>query len=161
MKSPILSVALASLLLVPAAPFALAQHGHEGHGAPVVPEANPAERFEPDAALQEGMGRIHEALKALRHYEMGHMPESIAVGEVDEIRSAIDYLFAHCKLPANADAALHAILAPLLQAVQAFEDNPKNMAVIGAMRDAANEYPRRFNDPGWPSPAATAEHAGH
>ncbi|MGB0132737.1 MAG: DnrO protein, partial [Dokdonella sp.] len=110
---------------------------------------------------REGMGRIHEALNELRHYEMGHMPESIAVEKVDEIQSSIDYLFANCKLPADADAALHAILAPLLGAVQSFEKNPKDMAALASMRKAVDDYPHRFNDPDWPLTADASGHAGH
>lgn len=152
---------LATVMLALAIPLAQAQHAHEDHDATTAAPANPAQRFETDAALREGMGRIHEALKELRHYEMGHMPESIAVEKVQEIQSAIDYLFANCKLPADADAALHTILAPLLGAVQAFEKNPKDMAAVAGMRDAANNYPHRFKDPDWPLPADSAEPAGH
>jgi hypothetical protein len=150
-----LKTTLFALLLVLAIPVAQAQHEHEhdDHAAAAAPASNPPQRFETDAALREGMGRIHEALNALRHYEMGHMPESIAVEKVDEIKSSIDYLFANCKLPPDADAALHIILAPLLGAVQSFEKNPKDMTAVTHMREAVDDYPHRFNDPEWPLPA--------
>lgn len=152
-----------ALLMVLAAPAAQAQpeHEHDAHAAPAAPATNPAQRFATDAALREGMGRIHAALNELRHYEMGHMPETIAVEKVDEIKSSIDYLFENCKLPADADAALHAILAPLLGAIQSFEKDPKDMTALASMRKAVDDYPHRFNDPDWPLPAVSAEHAGH
>ncbi|MEZ5462010.1 DnrO protein [Dokdonella sp.] len=151
-------------LLVPlACPAAQARHEHEHDGQTLATAAtaNPARRFETDAPLREGMGRIHQALNELRHYEMGHMPESIAVEKVDEIQSSIDYLFANCKLPTDADAALHAILVPLLDAVNSFDKDPKDMAALASMRKAVDDYPHRFIDPDWPLPGTSAEHAGH
>ena len=161
MKFPILSVSLTTLLGMCVFAPAQAQHEHEGHAAPAAAAVDPAKRFDTDAALREGMSRIHAALDELRHYEMGHMPEPIAVEKVGEIKSAIDYLFANCKLPSDADAALHAILAPLLGAVQSFEKDPKDMASIVAMRDAVNDYPHRFKDPQWPLPGDADSHTGH
>lgn len=137
---------------------ALAQHAHEGH-APAAATALPAQRHATDAPLREGMARIHEALNELRHYVMGHMPKAIAIERVDAIQSATDYLFANCKLEAQADAALHGMLAPLLAGVQAFRTNPGDTSTIAAMRQAVADYPRVFDDPGWRVEADQAPNA--
>ena len=149
MKLRTLALSLAIALPFFAAPWAMAQHEHE-HAATLSAPSEIAERFATDAPLREGMSRIHKALDALRHYEMGHMPESIAKQQVDDIGSAIDYLFANCKLDAEADSALHAMLVPLLDGVQAFKTNPADTSSVAAMCQAVADYPRRFVDPDWP-----------
>ncbi|HMM67922.1 MAG TPA: DnrO protein [Dokdonella sp.] len=127
---------------------AMAQHVHEAH-EPAAATASPAQRHATDAPLREGMARIHAALEELRHYEMGHMPKPVAIERVDAIQAATDYLFANCKLDAQADAALHGMLAPLLAGVQAFRKNPDDTSTIAAMRQAVADYPRVFDDPQW------------
>jgi hypothetical protein len=109
----------------------------------------PAERWSADAPLREGMGRIQAALKELRHYEMGHMKEPTALEFVAEIQDAGAYIFTHCKLAPDADAALHSMLAPLLSAAQALKDDPHDIAAVDAMRKAVADYPRYFDDPDW------------
>lgn len=139
---------LVALLCLTLPALALAQHSHETHDAAAA-TVSPAHRHATDAPLREGMARIHAALEELRHYEMGHMPESMASDRVDAIQAATDYLFANCKLDANADAALHGMLAPLLAAVQAFRKNSDDTSTIAAMRKAVADYPRIFDDPLW------------
>lgn len=141
---------------------AMAQHAHDAHEGhePAAAAAIPAQRHATDAPLREGMSRIHGALEELRHYEMGHMPKSVAIERVDAIQAATDYLFANCKLEPQADAALHGMLAPLLAGVQAFRKDPDDTSTIAAMRQAVADYPRVFDDPAWrvetgaPSPPA-------
>ncbi|MEP6882667.1 MAG: DnrO protein [Dokdonella sp.] len=159
MKMRTLALSLAVALPLFATPWAIAQHEHE-HAPAVTTPSESSERFATDAALRQGMSRIHKALDALRHYEMGHMPESIAKQQVDDIGSAIDYLFANCKLDAQADSALHAMLVPLLDGVQAFKKNPEDTSSVAAMRQAVTDYPQRFDDPDWPPvPESDSGHA--
>ncbi len=157
-RSVCLSPAIA--LALGFAPLAIAQHGHAAQATTAAATMKSTERFATDAALREGMSRIRKALDDLRHYEMGHMPESIAKQRVEDIGSAIDYLFANCKLDAQADSALHAILVPLLDGVEAFKKNPGEISSVGAMRQAIADYPQRFDDPDWPPVAdSDSEHA--
>lgn len=137
-----------------------AEHeGHESHAAPATPAGVPAVRYATDAPLREGMSRIHAALDELAHYEMGHMPESIAIERVESIKDAIDYLFANCKLDAQADAALHEMLVPLLNDVQAFKKDPGDRSTIALMRQAVAAYPQTFDDPAWPLANDDKQHA--
>ncbi len=153
---------LLSTLLCAALP-ATAQHSqdeHESHAATTAPLAIPAQRHTTDAALRDGMSRIHAALDELTHYEMGHMPQSIAVERVDTIKQATDTIFANCKLDPEADAALHSMLVPLLNGIHAFQKNPADSATVATMRQAVADYPRVFDDPNWPLEAgADSEHA--
>lgn len=159
MKGSFVCLYLAVALNFGFAPVAIAQHEHRLHAAAAVSDL-PAQRHAAEPALREGMARIHDALDALRHYEMGHMPESMAIERVDAIAAAVDYLFAHCKLDTQADASLHGMLIPLLDGVQAFKSHPGDTSFVAVMRQAVADYPRRFDDPSWPLTAETdAEHA--
>lgn len=154
MKPSMILLPVVAALALALAPPVLAQQGHADHDVhaahdAAAPVAIPAQRYAPDAALREGMSRIHAALDELRHYEMGHMPQSIAVERVASIKEATDYLFANCKLDAQADAALHGMLVPLLSGVQAFNKNPADSSTVSVMRDAVSDYPSVFDDPNW------------
>jgi hypothetical protein len=148
MKTLILACTLAGGLVL--APLAAAQdappHEH-GHATTPVPAAAPEGGWATDAPLREGMARVRGALDELRHYEMGHMPRGLAVEKVGEVKDAVSYMFAHCRLKADADAALHDMLVPLLAAVQRFESDPSDAGSIAAMRAAVADYPRLFDDP--------------
>jgi hypothetical protein len=95
------------------------------------------------------MGRIQVALEELGHFEMGRMKESTTLEFVAEIQDAGAYIFTHCKLAPDADAALHSMLAPLLSAAQTLKDDPRDLAAVDAMRKAVADYPRYFEDPDW------------
>jgi hypothetical protein len=137
------------------------QHDHTAHAAydgAQVPV--PSVRWKADAPLQEGMGRIHQALEELRHYEMGHMSEAMAQDRAGLILDAGAYIFAHCKLAPQQDEALHGMLVPLLAAAQKLKEHPQDMGEVAAMRQAVANYPRYFDDPGWSGDAASS-HAAH
>ena len=141
---------------------AIAQHEHDEHASHASPAAVaiPAQRHATDAPLRDGMARIRVALDELSHYEMGHMPQSVAVERVDAIKAATDSIFANCKLPADADAALHSMLIPLLNGIQAFQKDPADTSTVASMRQAVADYPRVFDDPNWqPAADADSDHA--
>ncbi|MEO5621950.1 MAG: DnrO protein [Dokdonella sp.] len=163
MISLYLGIALACSLGLAGAVQAAPQHSREDHAAhaTTATAAMPTQRYKPDAALSEGMARVHTALDELRHYEMGHMPENMALERVATIEDATRFMFANCKLAAAPDAALHRMLGPLLGGAAALKKDPKDMAAVTAMRHAVADYPRYFNDPQWPLEAAPAAAATH
>ncbi|MGN6383834.1 MAG: DnrO protein [Dyella sp.] len=144
---------LLGLLALPLAGVSFAQHAHHAAPGDTAPTPAPTTRWPADAALQDGMGRIHVALEELRHYEMGHMDATMALDRVGLIEQAAADIFAKCKLPEERDAVLHHMLVPLLAAAQALKTHPDDMAQVQAMRDAVADYPRYFADPGWAAPA--------
>lgn len=158
MKSLYHGIALVCSLGVAGAVEAAPQHAHEDHAAHATTAAAPvpAQRYVPDAALSEGMARVHTALDELRHYEMGHMPENMALERVATIEDAVTFMFAHCNLASDADAALHGMLVPLLAAAQRLKKDPQDVAAVAAMRSAVENYPRYFKDPQWPVKAESA-----
>lgn len=156
MKLVNLGIALAFGLGLAAAAQALPQRPHEDHAANASVPA-PAQRWATDAPLREGMGRVHTALDELRHYELGHMNQTMALERVTSIEEATRYMFAHCKLAPAADAALHGMLGPLLVATQRLQKDPQDKALVAAMRDAVADYPRYFDDPQWPVETGSAD----
>lgn len=127
------------------------RHSHEDHAAHAAsaPVAFPAARWQADTALREGMGRVRIALDELRHFEMGHMSAGSALERIAAIEDAAKYMFAHCTLAPDADAALHGMLVPLLAGAQRLVKDPRDVAAVAAMRGAVADYPRYFDDPQW------------
>lgn len=154
MKSINVVLALACGLGLAMAAQASPQHAHESHAAHAATAAAPvpAQRWAPDASLSEGMRRAHAAVDQLHHYEMGHMSAPMAVDRAVQVEQAVTFMFAHCKLSAEPDAALHGILVPLLGAAQSLKANPANVAAVATMREALARYPHYFDDPGWDTP---------
>lgn len=158
--SPIF-VALAFAFSAAALPaFAHDHTQHEHAQAAAKPAAAPAQRWATDAPLRAGMARVRSALDMLAHHEMGHMGEAQAREQAIEVQGAIQSMFETCKLAPEPDAALHAILVPLLTAAQQLDKNPADKASVAAMRKAVAPYSTQFDDPNWPATQpAPAEHA--
>ncbi len=158
-------VALACGVGLAAAVQAAPQHEHEHHAAPATTSAAsavpvPAQRWTPDGPLREGIRRAYTAVHQLQHGENGHVSASMAADRAGEVEGAVTYMFAHCKLSAEPDAALHGILVPLLGAAQALKADPHDVKAVDDMRAALARYPQYFDDPGWDQPAP-AGHATH
>lgn len=127
---------------------------HAGdHASHVLPDAtqpaSPAagQRWATDAPLREGMQGIRVAVDALWHYEHGHMGPDQAVLLADKIEGHVRSIVANCRLAPDADAALHAIIVPLLHNAGALKRDPGNLAAIAPMRNAVADYARQFDDP--------------
>lgn len=140
-------------------PHAQDEQARDAHGA-AGPVAAPAQRWASDAALREGMRRVQAALAVLHHDQLGHGSPAAAQEQAAQIEAAIRYLFAHCRLAPDADAALHRILLPLLSAAQRLQRDPAQHDAVAAMHAAVAPYPQQFDDPGWPAapdPAPAAQ----
>ncbi len=93
------------------------------------------------------MKGVRAAVEALGHYEQGHMGASTAIEFATAIEDNVHTIIANCKLPADADAALHEIIVPLLQSAGAVKKNPNEFSPIAAMRAALASYDSQFQDP--------------
>src|SRR5690349_2913513 len=91
----------------------LAAQEHESAPVASKPRAS-TQRFASDATLRREMQGIHASVEALAHYEHGHMGAAQAVTLASAIEEHVNTIIANCKLPPHADAALHAIIVPLL-----------------------------------------------
>ena len=127
------------------APQANAQH-HDHHPAAAATEA-PAQRYATDATLREEMQGIRAAVEGLGHYEHGHLEPALAAQLAGQVEERVRTIIANCKLPPDADAALHTIIVPLMQNAGALKKDPQDTAAIQPMRDALAQYARQFDDP--------------
>lgn len=143
----------------PAAPVHEVRHAqdHAGHGvgamhaAGAVPApAIDGARWTPDAPLREGMRRMAVALAALDHAAHGHLDAARTPAVAGEVEAAADFMFANCELAAEPDVVLHGLLARLLAGARALAVDPSDPAPVADMRAALGDYPRYFDDPGFP-----------
>jgi hypothetical protein len=147
---PLASIALMAAVGLLAPQAGAHQHAQHAQHAPAHPAPGaPAQRHATDAVLRGNMLGIRKSVDALAHYEHGHVgPEHarILAGNVEgHVRDTI----ARCALPPDADAALHAIIVPLLRHAAALKADPANHAPIAGMRHALEQYAREFDDPGF------------
>lgn len=129
-----------------------AEH-HASHDLPDAARPTPpveGQRWATDAPLREGMRGIRVAVDALGHYEHGHMGPDQAVLLADKIEGHVRDVIARCTLMPDADAALHAIIVPLLRNAGALKHDPGDLTVIAPMRKAMTDYARQFDDPAAP-----------
>jgi hypothetical protein len=160
MRTLLLSVLLPAAFVF-AAPVIAQDHAHHPSPPAAQPAQAPAQRFATDAPLRAGMAGIRTAVAALGHYEMGHMGPEQAAEQAALIQAHVRDIIANCKLPPDADGALHLIIAPLMQHAAALQADPKKLEAIAPMRAALAEYVRQFDDPQAADAPAPAEPAGH
>lgn len=142
---------LIAISLLAGSGTALAGDAHAGHGQPTTSGSEPevpvdGKRWLADAPLREGMGRVRTATNALTHREHGHLDSGQVQALADEIRSAVQYMFANCRLDSEPDAALHPLLARLLGASQALRDNPLHADVVPELQEVLDRYEQLFDD---------------
>lgn len=127
---------------------AIAQH-HDHHPPPAAAQAEaPAQRFATDPVLRENMRGIRKSVDALAHYDHGHIgPKEVAM-LAGNVEGHVDDIIANCKLPPDADAALHAVIVPLKRNAAELKADPTRMAPAAAMRESLAQYRRQFDDPG-------------
>lgn len=156
------TLVLSGFLMVPLA-YASPQQHHDHDAAAAIAIPAPEQRWAPDAPLREGMRRAQTAVTNLHRYEAGQMDAAAAQAQAGAVEDAVTYMFAHCQLAAEPDAALHGILLPLLNAAQALKADPKNVHAVAEMRETMARYPRYFNDPTWhtPAPEKLSTHDNH
>jgi len=111
-------------------------------GADFVVPAN-HEPWTPDAPLVDGMSRVRTALADLQ----AHPQPATVVARAADIDTAIQYMFANCKLEPEPDSALHAVLARLMIGTQALHANPADFAPVPDMQAAVANYEQLFDDP--------------
>ena len=139
---------LVPLLLLALTGPAAAQHAaHQPDAAAPAATPVPAKRFETDARLREDMAAIRAAVGGLDHLRHGHIGAPEARRLAVEVQTRVNDIIAHCKLPPDADAALHTVIVPLLQSATALQKNPTNTDAIAPMQDALARYAQLFDDP--------------
>ncbi len=136
------AIALAFALAF-AGPAAAAEAPHEhGHGtgeARLV--LDHGRKWQTDAPLRKGMENIRAVLATRQK------PEALA----ELINAEVAYIVQNCKLPEEADAQLHLLIAELLAGADAMKgEHPREGAERVAR--ALDRYGELFDHPGWRKP---------
>lgn len=69
------------------------------------------------------------------------------------IQAQFEFMVQNCKLEPEADGALHAIVAQLLQASSALVNDPQSTSSFETLHGVLVMYPRYFDHPGWRYPS--------
>ena len=123
-----------------AGPAAAAGESHEhGHGAAEAKLVlNHGKKWQTDAPLRKGMENIRAVLATRQK------PEAIA----ELVNAEVAYIVQNCKLPEDADAQLHLLIAELLAGADAIKRERAGEGVERVVK-ALNDYGRHFDHPGW------------
>ncbi|HYD75178.1 hypothetical protein [Ramlibacter sp.] len=124
-------------------------HGHASAAAKPLPAGK---RWATDAALREGMTEIRHALEP----QLGAIHDDKLAPEQYQAIAAkteqqVAHIVANCKLPPDADAALHGIIADIGEATEAMSGKSRAKPRDGAVKllGALDAYGRTFDHPGW------------
>lgn len=160
LKTFVLSLAL-SCVATPAW-AATTQHADHAtpHPAPATSRA-PAKGWATDAPLRKGMRDIATAVDALGRHEQGQMTPEQAAALAGQIQGHVRQIIANCRLPADADAALHQIIAPLMANAASLQADPAKRELVASMRQALVAYKHQFDDPQFSLPSEAPGKAAH
>jgi len=151
---------LASLALLAAMPnLASAQHEHQQHqmhgsgGAVAQLQLKDGQKWQTDASLRSGMASIRAAFDADHPaIHAGKQTEAQYATLASQIDQQVKSIVANCRLPADADANLHFVVADLLQGVSLMRgEDPQRSRHDGAalVHGALSAYGKYFDDPSW------------
>lgn len=143
-----------SLIVLLAASVPLAQAQEHQHAMPSQPVATvPAHGYTTDATLRQQMREIRTEVAAIGDFQQGRGARPQAIDAAGRITGHVNTIIVNCKLPPDADAALHAIIGPMLQNASALKANPDEPDAVANLRGLLDQYAREFNDPGFSRPA--------
>ncbi len=148
MRPVFLALGLVTLLGATAAPASAQQHAHPTSAAAA--SATPAQRYVTDATLRQQMREIHGAVATLERGQGDQASPQQTTRLADQVTGNVNTIIVNCKLPPDADAALHLIIGPLLRDASALKANPARRGAVAGMREALQQYARQFDDPGFP-----------
>ena len=135
---------------------------HAAHAAPAEhaspgQASAPAVRWQADEPLSRGMQRVRAATQALAHGAHGHLDVAQVQAISRQLDAAVRDMFAQCRLEPEPDAALHPLLASVLQAsarLSAGRFDPQALAELEAL---LARYPLLFEDAAWSAPRESSD----
>lgn len=148
------SVAALALGLALSGPaLAATEHAHGGHGGAALElTLNKGQKWPTDEALRRGMDEMRGAMTgSLVRIHAGQFTSADYVALVERLQQQVDFVTANCKLPEEADAQLHIVLAEILEGMDAMKAGSDRLQ--GALRTvlALEAYGRHFDHPNWTS----------
>lgn len=151
-KCILLSLILGSMSLgIAGASLAATTHDHSQAEAMHALQLNAGERWATDAPLRKAMGALNESMRqSVAAIHENRLAEAQYVQLAEQVRRDVAYMVEHCKLPAEADAQLHLIIAKMLAGADSMagETSTQRDGAIMLM-GALSDYASYFADPGF------------
>ncbi|TAM88811.1 MAG: hypothetical protein EPN41_05150 [Candidimonas sp.] len=148
----VVAAAMAALTLGPVhAAEPAAGHSHSAQTTEL--QLNAGKKWETDAPLRKHMGEIRQAMAAaLPAVHDNRLPAAEYGALAKKVEGSVANIVAQCKLPPDADAQLHIIVAQMLagtdqMAGKSQSGEPRGGAV--KVVNALDNYGGYFNDPGF------------
>ena len=124
------------------------EHEHESTAQSLV--LDNGAKWQIDQSLHLGMVKIKQALVEnldAIHYDKFSAAQYAALAE--QVDQQLSYLFEHCKLPAQADAQLHILLAKVMGASARMKKSVGQKQGAVAIIQTLQDYPKYFDDANW------------
>lgn len=128
-----------------------APHGH------VESAAVPAVRWQAGEPLARGMRRVRAATQSLSQGAHGRLDSAQIKGVAKELDDAVQEMFAQCRLDAEPDAALHPLLARVLQASARLASGDFDAQALAGLEAVLARYPLLFDDATWSVPSVRSD----
>lgn len=123
------------------------EHAHHAQQA-AAPAASG--QWATDEGLREGMTRLRNAVdKALPQDAAKPLSAKTAIQLQKDVDAAVSYMIANCKLPGEADAALHGLLIDLLKGAEALSEEAEREQGAEQIVATLKRYPEVFAAPHW------------
>lgn len=156
MTQAILRATTSALALVLAA-MAIAQQ-HDTHGEHQAMHADSEldlqlpdmGKWASDASLRQGMREIKAAFEPAHDAYRNDAFDADQAGVLaDAVESQVNFMFANCQLPADADAELHKLLAAALAAARGLRESDDPHEGLHNLHRVLQAYPVHFEHAGW------------
>jgi hypothetical protein len=127
-------------------------HSHEGAESQTL-KLNAGKKWATDTPLRKGTTEIRDAIaKEKGAIDAGKLGDAGYDALANKIDAQVGYIVTNCKLPPEADAQLHLVLAEIMHGSSAMKGQEKGVArQTGAKKIvvALDAYSRHFDHPGW------------
>jgi hypothetical protein len=131
------AIAFAAALALGGAAFAAEEHHHHG-AAEAKLVLDHGKKWQTDAPLRKGMENIRAAMVAKGKY----------AAKAERVNAEVAYIVQNCKLPEDADAQLHLVIAELMAGADEMKGEHAREGA-GRVTKALNDYGKFFDHPGW------------
>jgi hypothetical protein len=124
---------------------------HAAHGGAELDLARPdSGKWASDESLRQGMSELRSAFESHHtDYKEGNFDAGRAAELADSVEENVNFMFANCRLPADADAELHKLLAAALGAAQSLRESDNPHEGLHQLHQVLKAYPEFFDHPGW------------
>lgn len=148
----LVAAAIAAALVLGPVPLAIAQTPAHGHADAPTLILDHGKRWPTDAPLRHHMNDIRATMAgSLARIEQGTLPRADYVKIGASVESKVASIIADCKLPPEADAMLHVIVAGLVDGADVMQGKSAGEPAAGAHKvvTALDNYAQYFDHAGF------------